>query len=145
MTRFDVYWSKINDMDAERKEIAIYIENAHEMLEVAKNNLANGFYSSSVNRAYYAIFYAANAVLATKKLARNKHSAVISAFRQYFVKTGLIPVELSDIYGRIMGDRELGDYDLVTSIDEARAKLDLQDAKRFIQSVEEWLRKEHWL
>ena len=132
-------------MDAERKEIALYAENAREMLDVARNNLAMGFYSSSVNRAYYAIFYSANAVLVTKGLARNKHSAVISAFRQHFVKTGMFSVALSDIYGRIMGDRELGDYDLVTTIDEARARQDLEDAKRFITDVEVWLKQEHWL
>ena len=37
----------------------LYIENAREMLEVAKLNLENEYYGSACNRAYYAIFYAA--------------------------------------------------------------------------------------
>lgn len=46
--------------------------------------LDNGLYASAVNRAYYAVFYAANALLATKRLARSKNSGVMSAFREHF-------------------------------------------------------------
>jgi uncharacterized protein (UPF0332 family) len=48
-----------------------------------------------VNRAYYAIFYAANAMLATKGLERSKHSGVIATFRQHFVKTGMVEPDSS--------------------------------------------------
>ncbi|MBN1148612.1 MAG: HEPN domain-containing protein [Anaerolineales bacterium] len=78
------------------KEIALYIKNARESLKVAQLNLDNDFYAAAINRAYYAIFYAANALLATKKLSRSKHSGVLGAFRQHFVKSGLISPELSD-------------------------------------------------
>ncbi len=44
-------------------EVALYVENAREMLEVAAHNLADGFCGSAINRAYCAIFYAANALL----------------------------------------------------------------------------------
>ena len=70
-------------VDVARKEVALYIENAKEALRAAQLNLDNDFYTTAVNRAYYAIFYAANAfLLATKKLARSKHSGVLAAFRQ---------------------------------------------------------------
>ena len=42
------------------------------------------------------------------------------------------------------GSRRLN-FDLVTTIDETRAKQDFQDAKRFIMDVEEWLKQEHGL
>ena len=48
------------------KEIVLYMENAYESLDVARLNLDNDFHSAAINRAYYAIFYAANAMLATK-------------------------------------------------------------------------------
>jgi len=80
------------------REILLYIEHAHQMLEVATHNIAGGFYSSAINRAYYAIFYAANALLAIEGLSRSKHSGVIAAFRERFVKPGLIEVEYSRIY-----------------------------------------------
>ncbi|MBM3145440.1 MAG: HEPN domain-containing protein [Chloroflexi bacterium] len=52
--------------------------------DVAQLMLDNGLYASAVNRAYYAVFYAANALLATKRLARSKNSGVMSAFREHF-------------------------------------------------------------
>ncbi len=53
--------------DPARQEIRAYIESAHRMLQVADLNLSEGFHESAVNRAYYAIFYAANGLLATRR------------------------------------------------------------------------------
>jgi len=64
-----------------QREVSLSMEHAQEMLEVAAHNIADGFYGSAINRAYYAIFYAANALLATQALARGKHSGVVAAFR----------------------------------------------------------------
>jgi uncharacterized protein len=128
-----------------RQEITLYIENAQEVLEVAQLNLDNGFYTSAVNRAYYAIFYAANAILVTKRLSQRKHSGVINAFRQYFVKTGLIAPQYSDVYGRIMGNRHTSDYELESSITEEIARADLVDAIAFVAEINRWLKQEGWL
>ncbi|MCI0551691.1 MAG: HEPN domain-containing protein [Anaerolineae bacterium] len=127
------------------QEIALYIENAQEVLEVAQLNLDNDFYTSAVNRAYYAIFYTANALLVTKRLSQSKHSGVINAFRQHFVKTGLIAPEYSDLYGRIMGNRHASDYELESSITKEIARTDLADAKRFVTEMTRWLRQEGWI
>lgn len=101
--------------EATFKEVALYIENADESLSVAQLNLDNDFNAAAINRAYYAIFYAANALLATKKLARSKHSGVLSAFRQHFIKTGLLSSELSEIYGQVMDDRHESDYEIMSA------------------------------
>jgi len=69
-----------------------YLARAHQVLDTGQLALEHGDYISAVNRAYYAIFYAANALLATKGLERSKHSGVIAAFRQHFVKTGIVDV-----------------------------------------------------
>ena len=115
------------------------------MLEAAQLMLNNCFYTSAINRAYYAIFYAAAAVLVTKGLNRGKHSQVISAFRKYFIKTGIFNEQLSDSYGRVMSDRHMGDYDLAISISQEDAQADLQDAKAFVDAISEWLKNEGWL
>ncbi len=130
---------------AENLEVSLYMANAKEMLEAAQLMLDNDFYASAVNRAYYAVFYAANAMLATKRLARNKHSGVISAFREHFVKTGFIESEHSDNYGRIMDHRHVSDYELVPSVDEKQVHDDLRDARKFVERIHQWLYKEGWL
>ncbi len=135
----------MNDNSAKRREIGLYIKNAREMLSVAQLNLENGFHTSAINRAYYAIFYAAAAVLVTQSQVRGKHSGVISAFRERFVKSGLFNTEYSDIYGRIMDHRNAGDYELDVSLGEEKAEADFQDAARFVKQVEAWLKQESWL
>lgn len=117
------------------------MENAREMLEVARSNLANDFYSSACNRAYYAIFYAASALLYSKGITHGKHSAVISAFRQHFVKTGEFSTKLSDTYEFVMTSRHIGDYELDTHIEKDRTVNAVSEAETFVEEVKQWLRK----
>jgi uncharacterized protein (UPF0332 family) len=131
--------------DTTYTEVALYIKYARESLSVARLNLDNDFYAASINRSYYAIFYAANALLSTKKHPRSKHSGVLAGFRQYFVKTGLVSSELSEIYGQVMDDRHECDYELVTAISKEDAEIDLYQARRFVEETESWLKKEGWL
>ncbi len=126
-------------------EINLYLQQAHQMLEVARHNLHNDFYGSAINRAYYAIFYAANALLITRQLSRGKHTAVIAAFRQYFVKSGVIEAEYSDIYGRVMENRHTSDYDIELPVDAQAAQEDVKDAQRFVERIEVYLREAGWL
>ena len=102
--------------------------------------MAHEDYITAVNRAYYAIFYAANALLATKGLERSKHSGVIAAFRQHFVRTGLIESEFSRFYGEIMEERHAGDYGLAP-FDQDTASRSLGHAERFVQRIEQVLRE----
>jgi len=131
---------------ARRREVALYVEHAHQMLAVAEHNLDDGFYASAVNRAYYAIFYAANAMLSAQGLTfSSKHSGVISAFRERFVKPGLIEVEYSRVYGRVMNDRHVGDYEIDKTLEADQASTDLDDARNFVIRMEAYLRQEGWL
>lgn len=132
------------DRENER-EVHLYIENAREMLEAAKVNLENDFYTTCANRSYHAVFYAANALLATLGEARSKHSGVISVFRQRFIKTGEFGAEMSDIYEDLINSRQRGDYDLNAHIDSETAAQLLAQARRFVDEVEQWLRKNRWL
>ncbi len=126
-------------------EIALYMRRAWEMLEVAAHNSAGGYYGTAINRAYYAVFYAASALLVTQGLARSKHSGVIASFRQHFIKPGLMEVEYSRIYERLMDDRQLCDYDLEAVIEPERTLADVEDARRFLLRVEGYLHEGGWL
>jgi uncharacterized protein (UPF0332 family) len=132
-------------MSTPEREVSLYIKHANQMLDVATHNIADGFVGSAINRAYYAIFYAANALLATQGIARGKHSGVVAAFREHFVKPGLIEVEYSRIYGRVMDDRRASDYEIEVPVETEAAEKDLSDAQRFVERVERLLKQEKWL
>jgi uncharacterized protein (UPF0332 family) len=129
----------------DRQTVKTYLDAAHEALAGSQYNLDGGHYAIAVNRAYYATFCAANALLATEGLARGKHSGTISAFRQSFVKPGLIEAEYSDIYGSLMDDRHVSDYDMDTKIEPERAESDVESARKFVARIETYLRQEGWL
>jgi uncharacterized protein (UPF0332 family) len=73
----------------ERQEYVKYrIESARKTLEAAKVLSENGFWNSAVNRLYYSVFYAVNALLVLNEIQTKSHSATKSQFSLHFVKTG---------------------------------------------------------
>lgn len=119
----------------------LYMENAQEMLDVAQTNLDKNFHRSVCNRAYYAIFYAASALLYSKGKSYGKHSAVLAAFRQYFIKTGEFDKKWSDDYRVIMENRHTADYELQDDLDKEDAVEAIEKSKAFVEEVKKWLQK----
>jgi uncharacterized protein (UPF0332 family) len=63
-------------------------------LSAAKLLHREGHPGFAASRAYYAMFYLAEAFLLGKGLAFSKHSAVHAAFGEHFVRTGIVPADL---------------------------------------------------
>ena len=118
-----------------RHQIELYLDHAKNALQAAASNIEHGFYTTAINRAYYAIFYAVSALLLTKGLARSKHAGVIAAFREHFVKPGLIEAEYSDIYGDVMDARVDSNYEVTFAADLGTAESALTDARRFVERI----------
>jgi uncharacterized protein (UPF0332 family) len=78
--------------------------------------LEQGSFYGAINRFYYAAFYAARALLATKSLDSSKHSGVIALFQQHFVKTGLIDPAVAKTLPRAFEKRLETDYEDFASI-----------------------------
>lgn len=116
-----------------------YMDYAHRALKSAKLMLDDGDWVGAINRAYYAIFYAANAVLELEGLQRSKHSHVMSVFRQKWVKTGVVEVEYSDIYGEAFKTRNEGDYERFKFPMRDQAQEALESAQRFVERIEKLL------
>jgi len=120
-------------------------ERSKEALSVAQLLMDHGKHRDVVSKSYYAMFYAACAVLRTKRLDTSKHSGVISLFSKYFCKEGL----LNNIYYRKLKkafeDRHIADYSVTKPILEDVARKRLQDALEFNKKIEEFLTKENWL
>jgi uncharacterized protein (UPF0332 family) len=122
-----------------RHQIKAYLDHARQALAAAALNLEHGFHDTAINRAYYAIFYAASALLLTKDISRSKHAGVVAAFRQHFVRPGLIEAEYSDLYGDVMDARIDSDYEMTLQADQATAQGRLDDARQFVDRVMRYL------
>jgi uncharacterized protein (UPF0332 family) len=115
-----------------RDAIEVYMDGAREALESAQYNLDGGFYGVAVNRAYYAYFYAAIALLLTLNMTRSKHAGVLAAFREHFVRPGSFPIEDSRAYGEAFELRNVTDYEMLGRADEAQARIAVESASRFV-------------
>ena len=112
---------------------------AEQALNTAQITLDADDFRATVNRAYYAIFYSASAMLLTQGLERRKHSGVISLFREHFVKPGLIEAEYSVVYGETLVVREDADYAVEIPVDRDMAEMALDQARRFVRRMSDYL------
>jgi uncharacterized protein (UPF0332 family) len=122
-------------------ETTALIERAKRYLKSAEILLKDGDYESSVSRAYYAMFYLAQAILLTKNLSFSSHKGVISAFGEHFVKTGLFPREMGRELNRAFAKRQIGDYEYTFVVSQAEAEQILQSARKFMDAINRWLNK----
>ncbi|MEW5830137.1 MAG: HEPN domain-containing protein [Chloroflexota bacterium] len=78
-----------------RALIRYRLERAHQTLNTAQIlHEQRADTASIVNRAYYAMFYAALALLATIGEETSKHSGVMALFDRHFIKTGILPKDM---------------------------------------------------
>jgi len=112
------------------------------LLRSARLLLEDGDVESAVSRAYYAMFFAAEALLARLGLSFSSHHAVIGAFGREFAKAGRLPVELHRFLIDAVEARNLGDYQVRSGLVEKTAAQHIESAERFVEAAAEWLRRE---
>lgn len=100
---------------------------------------------SVINRSYYAIFYAALAVLQTIGKTPSKHAGVLSLFNQEFVLTGKLSRELGRTIYRAFELRQSADYAIMPPLDKNAATAVLEEARVFVIAVKAYLVQQGWI
>ena len=106
---------------------------ARQSLSAGKHLLAGGYPDFAASRAYFAMFYVAEAFLEGEGMSFSRHSAVIAAFGQHLAHTGKVPVEFHRTLIDAQEWRLAGDYDKVPSVSENRAQQALSEAENFVE------------
>ena len=117
------------------QEIAAYLDRAVQSLRAARELAAKGFYDFAASRAYYAAFYAATALLLKEGMTFRKHSGVLTAIHQHFVKTGKLSKESGKALNWLFEVRGVGDYGGIAHVSEPEAERAIEEAENFIQAV----------
>ena len=95
-------------MTSEQEQL---LKKAHDSLLAARVLAREGMFDFSASRSYYAMFYAAQALLLAKGLSFSKHSAIIAAFGREFAKHDVVvPAEFHRYLIEAQEDRNVGDY-----------------------------------
>ena len=109
------------------------------VLQSARRASREGDWDDAAHRAYYAVFHAMTAALASKGLAFSKHSGVISAFGFHSVKPGILPVEFADIVTKLRADRETSDYSYDHTLDSSEVAEGVEDAEKAVAAISKYL------
>ena len=111
----------------------LLLEKAQRAIQAAQMLLAAGNLSDfATGRAYYAMFYIAEALLEEKELRFSKHGGVHGAFGEHYVKTGLFETKFHRWLLNAFDQRIEGDYDVeVNAVAEDVEKLLLKPKSFF--------------
>ena len=117
------------------KEQEFLVQKSQDSLRAAKILAGENLADFAASRAYYAMFYIAEAFLVGENLSFSKHSAVISKFGELFARTGKIDPK----FHRYLIDAEQirlkGDYDRSERLTAEDAKLLIERAEEFLELV----------
>ena len=122
----------------ERLEYVKYrIETAYKTLDAAKVLAETGFWNSVVNRLYYAVFYAVNALLILNKIPTKSHSATKSQFSLYFIKTGKLDKKYGKLLTELYDWRQKGDYGNIFDYDSESVKPLFMPVEEMIKVIDD--------
>ena len=121
--------------------VAYRLEQADESLDAARILLDRTLDRSAVNRAYYAMFYAVLALLATRKRETSKHGGAISLFDKEFVKPGTFTKDFSRWLHDAFDLRQRSDYVRDFKVTREEAEETLEHAVFFVEEVKASLGK----
>ena len=108
------------------------LEKAQQSLHAARLLLSGGHADFAASRAYYAMFYVAEAFLEGDGLAFSKHSAVISAFGRDFARVGRVPVQFHKFLREAQDIRISGDYGAPHAVPNDKAEQVIARAQQFL-------------
>ena len=109
------------------------IEAAELLLKGNKNTFA-------ASRAYYAMFYVAEALLFEKDLEFRKHGGVHAAFGEHFVKASELHPRFHRYLLEAFETRLEADYGIDMVLGESAVSEIIKRAKEFLEEAERYLR-----
>ena len=112
------------------------LKRAKDTLSEVDELLKLGFYQTSVNRLYYACYYAVIALMALNDIQTRTHAGVRQMFGKHFIQPDLISKELGKYYSTLFEKRITGDYDDFIDIDKETAEMLVDPATELIDAIE---------
>ena len=125
------------DMQSRKALIKYRLDRAEETIQEAELLAREGYYNATVNRLYYACFYAVLALFVSKGIATSSHSWAKTMLGLHFVSKGLLAKEHGKTFSCLFEIRHSGDYDDFVYCDQEMADEYTSKAKAFIEAIKE--------
>ena len=122
-----------------KPDAGFLLEKAEQAIGAAESLLRDGYRDFSAGRAYYAMFYTAEALLAEKELVFKKHVGVHRSFSEHYIKTGLFDQKYYFWLIATFNSRLVGDYAIRTEFEDDEVKEWISEARQFLEKAREYL------
>ena len=116
-----------------------YLDKANENIKAGLDLIRDGHYEIAASRAYYAMFYAAEALLTEEGHEFSSHGAVHGAFGKQFTKTGRLDAKFHRYLIDAYRERQAADYDAPAEVGLEEAQTLLDQAKEFLAAAKSLL------
>lgn len=111
-----------------------YLKDSWKLLELRR-------FRSAVDRAYYAMFYAAKAILASKGLVPPKtHKGLRELFGKEIILKGLIEKDLGRDLTRAFQLRQASTYEVYARFEEDATREIVEKAEKFVNKIKEYIK-----
>ena len=104
----------------DRKALITYRQEKADMaLDDAAFLTDAGKFGLAANRLYYALYYAASALLLSKGIATKRHSGLMTQINMHFVKTGILSKDEGALFKVMFSLRHEDDYEDFIEVEKA--------------------------
>ena len=121
--------------------ITYRLAKAYESFDDAKLLSENESWNASINRLYYACYYAVSALLLQNDVTTQTHNGLKTQFNLLFVKTGIISIEQGRLYADLMDWRQKGDYGDMFDFDKENVVPLFEPVREFLHTIKLQLEK----
>jgi uncharacterized protein (UPF0332 family) len=112
------------------------LAKARESLSAAQLLLRNQYADYAASRAYYSMFYIAQAFLEGESKSFSSHAAVVAAFGRDFAHAGKVPVEFHRWLIEAQALRQSGDYGQMHIVTDEQASAVVTHAQQLLELAE---------
>ncbi len=132
-----------DDRIGTKKDLVLYrLQTAEDALRSAQILFSVKEYKSANNRAYYAIFYAVNAIHALGSKAYRRHKDAIANFNKEYIKTEIFPRDIGRKIGEAEEIRHASDYDDFYIASREETERQINTAEEVIRIVRKYCEKQ---
>lgn len=129
------------------EEAFLLLSTAQDQIAHAKNNRRMGIFSVAISLAYYAAFYAAQAVIAHHREGPKTHRGVSTRFHFMAVVTSDFAADIASFLDELGNLRIKADHDFAAKKEwkERDASDAIAKAEAFVKEVRDWFLRHHRL
>jgi uncharacterized protein (UPF0332 family) len=122
-----------------KESVSLLFQKAGRAIEGARRDLEAGETGFAADRAYYAMFYVAEALLSDRGLEFSSHGAVHGAFGKAFARTGALDPKFHRALLDAFRTRQMTIYDVTVTISPDAAEALIMKAEEFASAARDLL------